>query len=332
MRESYALVGESGLRDLKSDYWTTLLSRGRQGYGGKGDLLEDETLWENFRNNVVTKGLDNANVPDDAWERVRAKWKHLYETLAPSIPTHLRPYLQESPVGNPRVLRIDGLDVTQSSLEYTYMLSHLEPYLEKTRVVVDIGGGYGGLARLIKLARPEVKIVLFDLPEINTVQTYFLSQSFPDATVLTFADLHGNETLTPGKTGADFIVLPGPLVDRLEPDAFEGVINTRSMMEMDLETVSMYLEHIQRKLGVGGFFYCLNRYEKKSRLKDYPFDERWYLSLSRAWPTAIDENPHHELVAIRAAFPVLHGAREHLAALPPYDRVRDRLKARLAGH
>jgi hypothetical protein len=60
-------------------------------------------------------------------------------------------------------------------------------------------------------------------------------------------------------------------------------------------TVGFYLRHIQDKLAEGGS-YCRNRYAKKTRLKDYPFDRNG-ASPTPPWPRFIDENPHHELVA-----------------------------------
>ncbi len=334
MRESYALVDELGLPNIKSDYWHSILSVGRQGEGGKGDFIERDELWLDFRNNVITKGLDNANVPDEVLPRIHEKWKRIYETLAASIPDRFRRYLQESPIGNPRALEIDGVAITQSSIEYTYMLTHLDRYLAEAQVVVDIGGGYGGLARLIKLAHPETRLVLLDLPEINTIQTYFLGNALPDTTVLGLRDVSHQNVIDPREIDADFLVLPGQLIDRLRPGSFQMAINTRSMMEMDLETVSHYVGHIQDKLAIGGVFFCVNRYEKKTRLKEYPFDERWYVSYSEPWPNLIDANPHHELVAVRTDFPVVNGLKEHVAGFPPFGgaigRVRAKLRAALS--
>ncbi len=51
-------------------------------------------------------------------------------------------------------------------------------------------------------------------------------------------------------------------------------------MEMDLETVSFFVGHIQERIATGGAFFCINRYEKKTRLKDYPFDAHWCVSYS----------------------------------------------------
>jgi putative sugar O-methyltransferase len=189
MRANFALVSELGLPRIDSEYWRELLSRGRQDHGGKEGFLDREDLWANFRNNVITKGLDNANIPEEAVSRVHAKCREMYGQLSNAIPETFRKFLEESPIGNPRTHEVEGIRVTQSSLEYTYMLSHLDPYLGSVRVLVDIGGGYGGLVRLIKLARPETRLVLLDLPEVNAIQTYFLASAFPRARVLGLSDV-----------------------------------------------------------------------------------------------------------------------------------------------
>ena len=329
MRESYALTRELGLPNMTSEYWSNLLESGRQDYGGKGDFIADDELWASFRSNVITKGLDNANVPEEALERVQVKWRNIHRELTSVVPERLQRYFEETPVGGPRSVNHDGIPMTQSSLEYTFMLSHLEPYVEDADVVVDIGGGYGGLARLLKKHFPKLRLVLLDLPEVNAIQTYFLSTCFPEARVLTLRDVHERESIDPRALGADFLVLPGQLIERLPQGSFRLVINTRSMMEMDLPTVSFYIGHIQDKLPSGGSFYCVNRYEKKTRLKAYPFDDKWYVSHSAPWPKFIDENPHHELVAVRARYPVLGELREHVASFPPFPFGIKRIQQKL---
>jgi putative sugar O-methyltransferase len=329
IRANFALVSELGLPRIESEYWRELLSRGRQDHGGKEGFLDREDLWANFRNNVITKGLDNANVPEEALARVHAKCREMYDRLVDGIPERFRPFLEESPIGNPRTIEVNGVRLTQSSIEYTYMLSHLDPYLDSVRVVVDIGGGYGGLARLIKLLRPGIRLALLDLPETNAIQTYFLAKAFPHAAILGLSDVAGMGEIDARTLDFDFLVLPGQLFERLSPASFGAVINTRSMMEMDLGTVGFYLRHIQERLVEGGVFYCLNRYEKKTRLKDYPFDEKWRVAYSAPWPRFIDENPHHEIVAVREAHPVKGGLKELLASFPPYEGVVERLLRRL---
>jgi putative sugar O-methyltransferase len=328
MRANFALARDLGLPRIDSEYWRELLSRGRQEHGGKGGFLDREELWANFRSNVITKGLDNANVPEEALPRARAKCDEMYRRLSGGIPAAFRKFLEESPIGSPRTHEVDGIRVTQSSIEYTYMLSHLDPYFDSVRVVVDIGGGYGGLVRLIKLARPDMRIVLLDLPEVNAIQTYFLASAFPRARVLGLSDVVGMDSIDPRALDFDFLVLPGQLIERLSPVSFDAAINTRSMMEMDLETVGFYLRQVQGKLAENGIFYCVNRYVKKTRLKDYPFDQRWRVAYSEPWPRFIDENPHHEFLALRSAHPVENGLKEHVGGFPPHEGVLERIQAK----
>ncbi|MFQ5792872.1 MAG: putative sugar O-methyltransferase, partial [Acidobacteriota bacterium] len=327
IRTNYALVSRLDLADIKSRYWKELLSRGRQGSGGKGDFIDHPELWVNFRNNVITKGLDNANVPPDALESVLPRWRRMYSLLKGEIPREYRQYLEEVQVGNPQTISIDGINVSQSSMEYTYMLTHLAPYLESSNVVVDIGAGYGGFDRTLKKAFPSQKYILLDLPETNAIQTYFLRQCFPEMKFAYAQDVAELALLDPAALDFDFLILPGQFIAKLRPSSVDVFINTRSMMEMDPDTVSFYVEHIEDKLRPGGRFYCLNRYAKKTRLKDYPFDERWYVAYSEPWPRFIDENPHHELIAVRTAFPVKNGLRALLRTFPPSDsRVLEKLR------
>ncbi len=147
--------------------------------------------------------------------------------------------------------------------------------------------------------------------------------------MLGLSDVLDTGSIDPGALDFDFLVLPGQLFERIRPFSFEGVINTRSMMEMDPSTVAFYLRQIQERLAPGGVFYCLNRYEKKTRLKDYPFDEKWRVALSEPWPRFIDENPHHELVAVREASAVQNGLKEHVAGFPPHDGIVGRMRSLL---
>ena len=95
MRESYALTRELGLPNMTSEYWSNLLESGRQDYGGKGDFIADDELWASFRSNVITKGLDNANVPEEALERVQVKWRNIHRELTSVVPERLQHYFEE---------------------------------------------------------------------------------------------------------------------------------------------------------------------------------------------------------------------------------------------
>ena len=45
---------------------------------------------------------------------------------------------------------------------------------------VDIGGGVGELAAKMKVVDPGMRCIIFDLPELGSIQNYYLSKRFPD--------------------------------------------------------------------------------------------------------------------------------------------------------
>ena len=84
----------------------------------------------------------------------------------------------------------------------------------------------------------------------------------------------------------DFIILPGYLIDKIEDGFIDVFINTRSFMEMNLNTVNFYFSNIHRMIIEDGIFYCVNRYQKKTsgdlvKFKQLPFDKKWKFEISR---------------------------------------------------
>lgn len=119
--------------------------------------------------------------------------------------------------------------------------------------------------------------------------------------------------------------MPDWLAHQLAPESVNLVINTRSMMEMNRETIAKYFREIHLFLKPGGFFYNVNRYSKDTvgepiRFRDYPYDERWSVELSNS----SFFQPHvHEMMARRQA---QHGTtiKNVLKALPEKDPARTR--------
>ena len=163
-------------------------------------------------------------------------------------------------------------------------------------IIAEIGGGYGGLAVKLKRLFPAATILIFDLPEANAIQTWYLDQNFPDAKTSGYSDLlrHGLPAILEARP--DFIMLPGWSFADLQPASLDLVVNTRSMMEMNRETIAFYFNGIHRALKPESMFYCVNRYSKSTsgetiRIKDDPFDDAWSVVQARRPGSALD----HEL-------------------------------------
>ena len=80
------------------------------------------------------------------------------------------------------------------------------------------------------------------------------------------------------------IICPWDKLPNLKVDLF---INSRSMMEMNKESINYYFKYIQKSLVKNGYFLCINRYYKDTvgypiELHNYPFDKNWSVIISEA--------------------------------------------------
>ncbi len=292
----------------------------------KIQYLNSPEYFKNFRSNELTRGLDNSNPFDLKEFKNESKWvRNIYNEVKNNINHEYYIYLEEDDLGNPFRVEIEGKLMSRSTIEYCLMLTHLKPYIKKCNILVDIGGGYGGLTGLIKKTFPNKKIVLLDLPEINVIQSYYLTHRFPGNSIKYFEDFIDFDCIDFRNIDFDFAVLPGELINIFVDNQVDMFINTRSMMEMTTDIVSFYFKNIRRTIQKNGYFYCLNRYEKLTNFKDYPFGKHWRPLLSEPWPTFIDANPHHELLVFRTNS-VNYGVKNIQKSMPPdLNQFEDRI-------
>ena len=191
--------------------------------------------------------------------------------------------------------------------------------------ICEIGSGYGLLASKLKKKYPHSRCILFDLPELSAVQTYYLNTEFPDAKVFYYRDL-----LDKGSSifdlDFDFLILPGWMMDSVPEKYIDVVINMRSMMEMKQKTIQYYFENIHRIVKEGGIFANFNRYDKDvsgelasgeiSTLKLYPYDDYWSILISQS---SILQNNIHDLITKREDVKMDLTVSEALKSLPPFD-------------
>ena len=64
---------------------------------------------------------------------------------------------------------------------YSWFIINQSNHLkEEHQIICEIGSGYDGLASKIKNKIKKSKIVIFDLPEVDAVQSYYLLNMFPE--------------------------------------------------------------------------------------------------------------------------------------------------------
>lgn len=227
----------------------------------------DNLPMEDFRNNRIGRGL--YNVGED--ERLLGLAGYLCKYIGVSS-------MRDSLVGNPKFTTYEGVPITKSSLEHAYMTEEISRNVKFEPLnVLEIGGGFGGLAWMLSKKWTIDRYVLVDHPSCLTIQKWFLSQVCP-------AD--NFEFLTPDQLD--------------EIGTVELAINTRSFGEMDLVEVQTYMIELERLVSPGGYFFTINWNKKIIEFEDIPIDYRlWREVFRKDWPRFIDANPMVEALYLR---------------------------------
>jgi putative sugar O-methyltransferase len=323
MLKNYVLAKQDYIPQHKSKHWDHLLIDNYE------EVIKNTEVWRDFRNCGISRGLDDTARAPVVSSTVKPEGDRrlleVCDSLCSTVGVEFVRNFHEAEIGNPPYLLHEGMRLNLHDFSLIYYAWQLRNFLPEKRderlVFVDIGGGYGGLVAKLKRLYPNSLCILFDLPEVNVIQAYYINGAFPDARIFYYIDYksQGIKTLVPG--AYDFAILPGWTISGLPGKFVDLVINTRSMMEMNLETINFYFSEIQRIVKPGGMFYCVNRYSKSTvgqsiRIKDYPFDDKWFLALSQpSW----NQPWIHELLAVRTATANAFPVCVDLAKLPPYS-------------
>lgn len=318
MRRNYDLAMRDFPERHRSHHWDHFKSSFRD------DLLQPEKL-RDFRGNALAAGMtsnrDAVTVGRPVSPREQARLAASWTSLAALAGPEFARGMVEARIGNPRCATLDGMALNHADLRLVYNAFRLRDLLPAgDPLIVEIGGGYGGLAAKLKRLWPQATVLIFDLPEASAIQHWYLSECFPDVRIASYETALAESVAAIAAARPDFALLPGWCIEDMAGNSADVVINTRSLMEMNSDTVAFYFEHLQRILRPGGLFYCVNRYSKPvdgkpNRLKDYPFDGRWLPVVSApAW----DQPWVHEIALTRTDTDTCGSLRRLLQDLPPY--------------
>ncbi len=153
--------------------------------------------------------------------------------------------LVSSPIGNPFGFELDGVFVPHGSdyLHYYATAVNRLARKQKSAVVMELGGGYGGMAYFLLRDSTETAYVDFDLPENLALTAYYLLRAFPALKVV----LYGEEELS-GDTLHNYriVLMPNFEIAKLPRDSVDVVFNSYSLAEMSAEAIDEYIKHMTR--------------------------------------------------------------------------------------
>jgi len=150
-------------------------------------------------------------------------------------------------VGNPCGIIYKQEIIPIESLRHAYRAEEIKNCLSDLdeKVVVEIGGGYGGLGFQLMSKLNDSKntnFLLFDIPEVLAISSAFLLTSFPDKKIR----LYGEGSMSSIAKEYEIGVFPHFVIDNLDSDSVDLFYNSCSFSEMDGVSSRKYLSVIER--------------------------------------------------------------------------------------
>jgi len=257
------LKDEKLYSDTRSTYWKKKYKQ--------NDKFFDLKNLENFRNNqILSVGCDDSiNLQNKL---------NLLECLEHFDDSYLKQNLPEQNIGNCNYSEnFLGYYLDYSLVHHLKWYEKIEKYIKDNSNILEIGGGFGSLARII-IKNKNIKYFLIDLPEANLLSNYYLQNHFPNKKIFNYSDFKKYKIEEEIKN-FDIFILPPNVLDK-KNIFFDFIINTRSFMEMEKKTISGYFNLIQTKINDNGYFLNINRYLKSVvdddiYFHEYPYDDLW---------------------------------------------------------
>lgn len=183
-------------------------------------------------------------------------------------------------VGNPYGYIVDGVFVRACG-DYQHYYAHAIGELLAScpnHVVVEIGGGFGGLAFYLLRDHPKVSYVDFDLPEATALASYYLMKSLPDVPIR----LYGEAELTSALLeGPGLTMMPSFEIVNMPARSTAVSFNSYSLAEMSPSTVHVYLDEIAR-ITQGYFLHVNHNRNAVLSADDFGLEKRSFTMLNRA--------------------------------------------------
>ncbi len=167
--------------------------------------------------------------------------------------------MAETPLASPAVtVRHQGRMISASFLWHLCIHARLAQYL-KPRSIIEISGGFGGLARLMAQADPGIRQVLVDLPETLVFAQVYLTTTLPQAKIVFATSRDEVET-----ADCDILLVPTALTAALAGRQFDLGINVAALGEMPEAAVHAYMRFLHRTIEIQ-HFYSINQYGEFSQ-------------------------------------------------------------------
>jgi hypothetical protein len=194
-------------------------------------------------------------------------------------------------VGNPYGYSVDGVFVRAGG-DYQHYYAHAIGELlgsPSNQAVIELGGGFGGLAFYLLRDRPELTYIGFDLPEATALASYYLMKSLPDTPVRLYGEfeLSPRALRTPG-----LILMPSFEIVNMPSQSAAVAFNSYSLAEMSPPSIRAYINEITR-ITTGYFLHVNHNRNAVLSSDNFGVEERGFKLVSRqlaGWTLGINPN------------------------------------------
>jgi len=208
-------------------------------------------------------------------------WRH--KKFFKSVPNASPSLISESTlISEDRLFHIDQHFVSSDLIWRLSILQRLTKKIDfpkETFSILEIGGGYGSLARAINTIHTNCKYTMIDLPHSLVFQYCYLKNSFPNKKHVFIAN---PDEVVP--KDADFVYIPHKWSHLLDNKEIFLTINTNSFGEMPSSESLRYIDFIQNTIKTE-YLFSLNRFLNRINNSDtsrhscvgyaFEFDKKW---------------------------------------------------------
>lgn len=134
--------------------------------------VEDDKVFANFRR-ISPMNMIVENSPYKSGVEY-------YECIEKQYPwpfAHFHSFMKADNIGRPKMYQIGPYTISPTTLRYIKTLGDLHKFFGPLdgKVIAEIGGGYGGLSKVIHDVCKPSKYIIYDLLEVQKLQTKFLN-------------------------------------------------------------------------------------------------------------------------------------------------------------
>ena len=147
-------------------------------------------------------------------------------------------------IGNPFGVLMEGTLVCKGAEYQHYCAQRIQELVPSPGAsIVEIGGGYGGMAYYLLRRNPQFTYIDFDVPESLALISFYLLRSFPNLRFL----LYGEEDLTQEAIARSNVILMPPFeLSKVPTNSVDVAFSSHTMSDLSRSAQIVYLNEIER--------------------------------------------------------------------------------------